>query len=391
MPATITFFPVDNGDMTLVTLDTGRTILIDCNIRNEADDEDGDAFDVAGALRDRLPTDAQGRRYVDVMVLSHPDKDHCLGLERHFHLGPLDKWDRDDDKIVIREMWSSPMVFRRASKQLTLVPDAKVWNQEARRRVGLYRDNPYATPLVGDRILIMGEDENGKTDDIPGIVVPVDHTISQADGQNDGTFVAWLLGPLPIAADEEEDELAKNRSSIILRFSLTGDGCLDAGRFLTGGDAEVGVWRRLWARHGPNAPERLEYDILLSPHHCSWHSLSEDSWSDPSSERRVDTNARNSLSQTRFGAVIVASSKEILDDNSDPPCIGAKDEYVDIVDGNTNRFFCTGDTPDDVLEFEIGSSGPKKKARSLASLVSVLGVGAAARTPRDHGRRIRGS
>ena len=33
MTATITFFPVDNGDMTLIELESGRKILMDVNIR----------------------------------------------------------------------------------------------------------------------------------------------------------------------------------------------------------------------------------------------------------------------------------------------------------------------------------------------------------------------
>ena len=36
MAANITFFPVDNGDMTLITLESGRTILVDVNIRLRA-------------------------------------------------------------------------------------------------------------------------------------------------------------------------------------------------------------------------------------------------------------------------------------------------------------------------------------------------------------------
>ena len=51
------------------------------------------------------------------------------------------------------------------------------------------------------------------------------------------------------------------------------------GRYLIGGDAEVGVWDRIWD-HNKNQSDRLAYDVLIAPHHCSWHSLSYDSWSD---------------------------------------------------------------------------------------------------------------
>jgi hypothetical protein len=40
MPTTITFFPVDNGDMTLIKFGDldATTLLIDINIRQDADD-----------------------------------------------------------------------------------------------------------------------------------------------------------------------------------------------------------------------------------------------------------------------------------------------------------------------------------------------------------------
>jgi Cft2 family RNA processing exonuclease len=93
MTATIEFFPVDNGDMTLITLESGRRILVDVNIRKGAEgQEDGDMADVASMLRDRLDRDSDGRYFVDVFLLSHPDADHCRGLERHFHLGKPGEW-----------------------------------------------------------------------------------------------------------------------------------------------------------------------------------------------------------------------------------------------------------------------------------------------------------
>jgi len=107
--ANLTFFPVDNGDMTLVRLadSVTTTILIDVNIRVAADDPEDTTRDVAADLRARLPRDEKGRPYVDAFLLSHPDKDHCTGFEKHFHLGPLadyadDKKPDAQKRIVIR-------------------------------------------------------------------------------------------------------------------------------------------------------------------------------------------------------------------------------------------------------------------------------------------------
>jgi hypothetical protein len=53
MPTTITFFPVDNGDMTLIKFGDldATTLLIDVNIRQDADDPDGTARCRQGSAR----------------------------------------------------------------------------------------------------------------------------------------------------------------------------------------------------------------------------------------------------------------------------------------------------------------------------------------------------
>jgi hypothetical protein len=354
--------------MALLTLESGRTILIDVNIRVAADDEDDDdCVDVAQLLKDRLERDAENRLYVDAFLLTHPDEDHCRGLTRHFHLGAPADWSKKDDKILIREMWSSPIIFRR-KKDVDggLCEDADAWWGEARRRVGLYRTNADSVQ-DGDRIQILGEDRDGKTDDLTDILVKTDSEITKVCGAEDGTFSALLLAPHLVSHEEAKDLPGKNHSSTVVRFAIQGGGNADACRFLTGGDAEVENWDRIWLRN-KGRTERLSYDILLTPHHCSWRSLSYDSWSDLRAEAKVSAAARSALSQSREGAFVVASSNEILDDDNDPPCIRAKREYQSIASGTKGGFLCTDeDCEDDVLVFEIDADGPTHGSRSGGS------------------------
>lgn len=396
MPTNLTFFPVDNGDMTLVKLGdaSGTTLLIDVNIRLDADDpENDDVRDVAKDLRERLRKDADGRPYVDAFLLSHPDQDHCRGLERHFHLGPLgdypdDDKDDQDKKIVIRELWSSPIVFRRASKNHTLCDDAKAFNTEARRRVAENRKKNFAVE-DGDRIKVLGEDVDGKTDDLGPICHKVNSIFRTIRGSSSVYFSAQLLGPFEPQDDEDKEELlVKNQSSVIINFTLAADANTPNGaKFLSGGDAEVYIWREQWARH-KHEPQVLEYDLLQAPHHCSWHSLSEDSWSEKHREVKVDADARKALSQVKQGAYIVASSKPILDDDKDPPCIRAKEEYEDILSSVKGTFYCTGEHPKksavEPLEFTVGPWGltPPAKKEGGAKAAGIIG---AARTPMPHG------
>lgn len=391
MTATITFFPVGNGDMALVRLaDTpSTTILIDINIRTAADDPaDKDIRDVAKDLRARLPRDAKGRPYVDAFLLSHPDKDHCTGLRRHFHLGPLEDYGDDnkpdaEKKIVIREMWSSPIVFRRAHKiHHVLCDDANAWAAEARRRVRYYRDNLWAGE--GDRILILGEDKDGKTDGLDAILVRSGEIFAKVNGASNSYFSAHLLAPSLVCEDDEEVELrAKNQSSVILNFDIVATQVgMNRYRFLTGGDAEVAIWERLWDRY-KDEPEVLEYDILETPHHCSWHVFSYDSWSTYGEDVEVSEKARSALGQARYGAKIIASSKPIRDDDGDPPCTRAKREYESILDPVDGKFLCTGETPytwaPAPIDIDILAAGPKVRVAEAATAAAATAAAAAPR------------
>ncbi len=388
MTAKLSFFPVGNGAMTLLEFESGRRVLIDINIRKAADDPDDDTPDVAEWLKARLTRDDKGRRFVDAFLLSHPDQDHCRGLQTHFHFGPPDEWSKSADKILIRELWSSPMVFRRASNNHTLCEDAKAFNSEARRRVKLFRES--GSPVIdGNRILILGEDQDGKTDDLTAILVKVDDTFSKINGQNDSSFVARLLAPHPKSEDEADEETSsKNHSSTVLNIRIAADGNTDACRFMASGDAEVAIWERLWKRHS-GRKDWLSYDILEAPHHCSWHSLSYDSWSEKKEKAEVSQDARNALSQTRGnGSVIIASSLPIKDDDNDPPCIRAKREYEAILEPTKGTFKCVGEHPSEkdpqVLEYEIGKDGPRRSSTKFGA-PAILGAGAVGRQPLPHG------
>lgn len=381
----ITFFPVGNGDMTLIKLSNGQTILIDINIREPSDD----VRDVLKDLRERLSEDEEGRPFVDVMVLSHPDQDHCRGLREHFHLGPLFDYPvkGEASKIVIREMWSSPLVYRRATKTHTLSEDAKAWNKEAKRRVQLFKDEGALED--GDRIQIMGEDTDGKTDDVMQIVIKAGERITKVAGKSYENFSALLLAPRNAESEEDAEELTKNESSVIINYSIGTGATPDAVKFLSAGDAEVYIWdKKLWPRY-KNQPEALEYDLLSTPHHCSWHTLSYDSWSGKGEEAKVCENARNALSQTRAGAYIVASSNKIVDDKIDPPCIRAEREYKSIAIDADGTFLNTAIHPSEdnpePMTFEVFGGGVKPAWKSRSAAAATSAAAAIGTQPLSHG------
>lgn len=347
MTATISFFPVGNGDMTLIETASGNKILIDCNIRA------GDDYpDVLSQLRDKLTRDDDDRLYIDLFIWTHPDEDHCRGIDTNFHFGPAENWSKQSDKIFLRGIWASPLVYKRASKNHTLCEDAKALNREIKRRINYYIEQPDNVDN-GEYVMILTESEDDKTDDIPDIVIALDEQTTTINGISDETFKCRVLGPSPQSdLDEEEDNLGKNHSSVIANMELSSSSGFSPTKasFLFGGDAEVVCWEHLWQRLDSSLilsyTDWLNYDILLAPHHCSWRSLSHDSWSDCKEKgetAEVSKDAHSALSQARDNAFIISSSNTIVDDDNDPPCIGAKQEYQKIADDAGGQFKCVDD------------------------------------------------
>ncbi|MBD3661121.1 MAG: metallohydrolase, partial [Arenibacter algicola] len=150
MASTLTIFPVGNGDMSLIKLGDDFTLLIDCNLKDAT--TDNCPVLMVDDLFEMLPRDESKRPYVDVFMITHPDQDHCQGAEKYLHFGKPDAYvdkpkDGERKKIFVRELWSSPLTFRRFKKKRkknenceTLCSDGKAIWAEARRRVAAYKE-----------------------------------------------------------------------------------------------------------------------------------------------------------------------------------------------------------------------------------------------------------
>lgn len=361
--STITFFPVgeNNGGMILIKLnDTKKTtILIDCSIGDELI---ADHCDVNQELRDRLPTDSNKRPYVDAFILTHRHDDHVKGFINHFHTGSLDEYDDDEDekKIVIKEMWSSHNFWKPSSAKYNLCENAKAFNKEMKRRVDLFKKNE-TIQSEGDRAIVIGKDPEGRTDNIADIYYDIGDTFTKINNTEiSSKLKGFILSPIEQQEGEDDECFTdKNRQSIVMQLTVfQGE---YSNNFMMAADAECLVWETLWKKY-KNDTEKLKYDVLSAPHHCSWHSLSYDSQSE-CEDPKTCKDAKKSLSQNKDGAFIVSQSKIIKDSDSDPPSQAAKGEYLGIV--CEDHFICTNEHPDEKkpepIEFNLTSDGPQKK------------------------------
>src|ERR1700739_592031 len=95
MASQIKFYPVDNGDKSLITIKEGAyttNILVDSKIRKSSEgDDDPSKYDVKAdlmkVLEQRTVNSIEGVSYVDVFILTHGDKDHLHGFEDNFYRG----------------------------------------------------------------------------------------------------------------------------------------------------------------------------------------------------------------------------------------------------------------------------------------------------------------
>ena len=378
----IEFFPVANGDMTLITTKNKKRILIDCNFRQQSDE----IVDVKEMLRKRLSRNDDDQLYLDVLLVTHPDQDHTRGFRELFHTGAISDWSEKDDKIVIKEIWSSPRVFRRASRKPkddgsannTLTDDAKAINTEAKRRARLYKEKKVVGD-AGDQIVILTEDEDGKTEGLEGIVAELYSDLTSKSCIDDLSLSTVLLGPADKQdVTEDEDVLSKNDSSAIIQFQLT-DNEDKVNYFLNGGDAGVKCWELLYNNlKEDNRLDDLKYHVLQAPHHCSWRSLSEDSESN-SENPKVNEHAKNALGQAYENAIIVSSSRPFGEET--PPSKLAKEEYLDILDEVDGDFLMVSDQKDNdnndtslFITFKSGTAENKNPPVNFAKVSAPASV-----------------
>ena len=374
--STVTFFPVGekNGGMTLIKLNDldNTVILIDCSIGEELI---ANYCDVKQELRDRLPSDLEGRPYVDAFILTHRHDDHLKGFQKYFHLGPLGEYNKDDDelKIIIKELWSSHIFGKPASSTYNLCDDARAFNKEMKRRVELFKSDSQIKN-EGDRAIIIGKEPDGKPDGIGKIKYDIGDMFTKINNRDlISKFSGYILSPIEKQETEDDECFTdKNRQSIVIQLTIK-QGIYE-NKLLLSADAECLVWETLWTKY-KNDTSKLEYDILYAPHHCSWHSLSYDSQSNDDNPQ-VCIEAKKALSQKKEGAFIVSQSKIIKDADQDPPSEAAKKEYVEIV--GEVQFICTNEYPDkkkpEPLEFNFTGDGPQKRGVRERSKLSIAAL-----------------
>lgn len=341
----MTFFPVDNGDMTLIRTKTNKYIMIDCNIRNAENDDT--IYDCNEYLQDKLPID-DGQIFLDAFFLTHSDNDHCRGIRDYFNLcAPKDS---DDDKIRIDELYVPAKLMMDGTHYND---DADAIREEAQRRLDLLGTDEADTP--GNRIKIVGYSKELK--EYADVIVPAGETISDINGNTDYGAEIFVLRPVKKSNDDEESDVNDCTASFKITFEING------GTYVAiiGGDLKCENWKEVIELN----PD-MTFDLLLAPHHCSWHAVS----SEDTHTGKANSVIEKFLEKSKENAYVVSSSKIIKRDADNPPSYRAKNVYINHLK-NQDRFKCTAEYPNadnpKPLTFKITGQGFSIKSIATAT------------------------
>lgn len=351
MKNSIKFYPVGNGDCCLVTIaGINKKMMFDCNFRQEAEEDGSDMYNVlADLLNNELTSKKSGLHFLDAFILTHPDQDHCRSFAEKFYLGDPDsikQADKDNQKILIGELWYSPRVFEEQTIELNA--DAKAFKKEAKRRMELYKNDKNKANRDGNRIRIIGWTDNPELNGLGARIVTPGNHVSEINGSSCRSFEMFIHAPFKQHIDGSD----RNMTSIVsqLRFKPDKKDASIARIFLAG-DSEWRVFEKIMKV--TNNDDLLKWDLLMAPHHCSYKFFADDR------EKAPCPSSVDFLNKKEGGAFVIASSKIVKPNSDNPPCQKAKNRYTEKV-GDSN-FFCTsgakeGDEQKPIV-FEIDETG----------------------------------
>lgn len=178
--------------------------------------------------------------------------------------------------------------------------------------------------------------------------------ISTLDGVDcTGRFEAFLHAPF-----KDDCAAPRNETSVAMQVTLTEETGV-TGQFLLFGDLAHDTIMKIFDHsEAKERPERLAWNVLLAPHHCSKKVMyvTGDDGTEQLKDDVLDAFERHALE----GAIVVSSSCPVPASNKagdNPPHAKAKARYEELVD----EFICTMERPNvehpSSVVFELDAGG----------------------------------
>lgn len=371
---TVTFYPVGNGDTEQLVLDNGRRILFDFCHRSKSEEAGTPEIDLKKRLREELK--AANRDYFDVVAFTHADNDHIQGSTEFFWLQHAAKY-QGNDRIKIKELWVPAAMLIETASNDQQSSEFVILRQEARHRL-----------LEGKDIRVFS-----KPPELLEWLVPALKERGLPANARDGCFVdAGTLVPgftleedkaeffchSPFIEHCEGGDIVRNTAALV--FNVRFQSGTETFDFLEVGDAE---WCDLEdivdITRAHKNDDRLAWDLLNIPHHCSYKALS-----DVKGEKKTEPKpkVKDLLLAGKTGSYIVSCSNPIPDskdayESVQPPHIQARKAYeahLEEVEGT--KFYVTMEEPNaskpEPIVFEFTSKGLKRLKQAGSGSAAII-------------------
>lgn len=320
----VTFYPVGNGDTTQIVLHNGRRILFDFCHRMKGEDDAEPEIDLKDRLKRELKT--AGRDDFDVVAFTHADLDHIQGSTEFFWLDQAAVY-QGEGRIKIKELWLPAAMLIEEATRDQQSSEFAILRQEGRHRllegkgIRVFSKPPELLEWLHPKLKARGESIHAR-----------DHLFVDAGtlvpGFDLGTDNVEFFCHSPFIEHCADGDIVRNSAALVFNVRFDVDGTqLD---YLEIGDAEFCDIEQIVSisRYHGNE-DRLRWDLLNIPHHCSYKALS----SEKGKEETVPVPlVQDLLRLGQPGSYIVSCSCPIRDDaeahdQKMPPHVQARRAY----------------------------------------------------------------
>jgi len=333
----MTFYPLGCADCCRIDLENGKKLLFDYADMRNPDDKFDLRWDLPGDLRRDL--ESAKRNYYDIVAFTHLDEDHYKGASDFFWL-EHDKKYQDDKRIKITTLWVPAAILTETGPDNE---EARIIQRETQHRFKAGKGiRVFSRP---ERLREWCVKNKIKLEDRIGLICDAGRLAPEFTKENDGVEF-FVHSPFARRLNDREVE-DRNNDSLVMQAVFVVNAVETKALLMADVDHTVIADIVEITRDVKKRPERLEWDIMKLPHHCSYKAIGPEKGDDKT--KPVDQvkwlcetqREENSMIVSTSDPIPVKGSEEDKDDY--PPHREAANYYKEVV-GDDN-FLVTMEFP----------------------------------------------
>lgn len=370
----LTFFPLGNADCCLIDLQNGKKVLFDYAATGDPNDKNDKRIDLPRTLRDDMK--AAEKDAYSVVAITHLDDDHTHGAEEFFHLDYASKY-QGNGRLKIETLWVPAAVITESRNNLEV--GAKAIQAEARHRlIKGYGVRVFSRP---DSLKYWLELQGLSLESRRHLITDAGQIAPDLTLASDGVEF-FVHSPFAWRQDANT-VIDRNRDSLVMQATF--EVWSRQTKLILGSDGDYAALSDIVAvTRAHKRDERLEWDVLKLPHHCSYLTLGPERGEEKT--RPVENVKWLMETQGQRGCTIVSTSKPIPkkgtedDKSNQPPHRQAANYYRDLTRDKDGEFVVTMEHPKveapKPVVIEITELGAKLKKSQVVGAAAITGTGA---------------